>query len=214
MPYQILRTWDTKRRVEIKAASQNGTSHITRDRWKWFKSWESQNKGHQHLIFDVEDRDRLVRGTFSKVVEETYYKLPVASRPLFARFLLLYVFGGIYADMDTSCHTMFDMWLEGMKGVDVVVGLENEDRISSHVVGAMPGHRFIAKVIEGIVQLLHDKSEKELESDETLDDVLKHGMLTHVVKTYILKQLAASDPWKQISEMQSSNVVIGKTYFE
>ncbi|ORY37774.1 hypothetical protein BCR33DRAFT_854536 [Rhizoclosmatium globosum] len=220
MPYQILRTWPTKRRVEIEQSSLNATSYLAKNRWAWFQSWEEKNNNHLSIIFDPADQERLVRGTFTKDVSAAYFKVPSDLRPLFARFLMLYEFGGIYADMDTSCQSQFELWLNHKSGVDVLVGVEGNKRINAYTIGAMPGHEFIAGVIRRIVALVSGMSELDLAAEGIHDKVLGNGMFTDVVKEYLETKKSPRPNWSEISSMSSSNklidgfLVVGKAHFK
>ncbi len=69
----------------------------------WSKTWKDHHPNHEHLIHTDEDNERLVMSHFPKHLE-SYRSFPHnIQRVDIARLMWLYVYGGIYADMDVEC---------------------------------------------------------------------------------------------------------------
>lgn len=110
------------------------------DRSKWHPLWEQCQKSWINAFPDYEtilwndgsDIDNLIETHFSKFAK-TYHSFPYKIMKInFARFAMLYQFGGIYADMDIFCYRNFS---DNLKQNDLFL-LEN--MISETVNGHFP----------------------------------------------------------------------------
>ncbi|ORY37773.1 hypothetical protein BCR33DRAFT_445807 [Rhizoclosmatium globosum] len=124
IPRLILHIHSTADREQIQYEVQSGLDH--KDRYNWFKSWESVNPTHIQILFeDKKDSLRLIKGSYGWEVSSTYYKLPyVRQRREYTQFLMLRHFGGVFADMRTTCTTPVDKWDLGRKRIRFIVGLD------------------------------------------------------------------------------------------
>jgi inositol phosphorylceramide mannosyltransferase catalytic subunit len=73
----------------------------------------------------------------------------VAERADLLRYWVLHEFGGVYADTDVQCLKSLDPLLEAKK-VACFIGEEKPGRLCNAVIGAEPGHAFIALLNERI----------------------------------------------------------------
>ncbi|TPX51238.1 hypothetical protein CcCBS67573_g10044 [Chytriomyces confervae] len=203
IPNQILRTWKTNNRLEIEAMSANGSDHP--ERFKWFKSWDAMNPQATQLLFDDDDMDRFVRGSFSQQVVEAYFKLPrVVLRADFARYMMLYELGGYYADMDVSCRNPIYQWNLGMDGIAVIVGVEDpkkgeRDSVLQWAMASARHHPFMAKVIDRVANKINSASVEELLNVDAVLDITGPGIWKQVVWDYLeakgVDLLAHSNMW-------------------
>ncbi|KAI9332393.1 hypothetical protein BDR26DRAFT_806481, partial [Obelidium mucronatum] len=110
IPRLVLRTFWTRDPAAIAAAARNG-SDPAKARLAWFSSWTNLNPAHIQLILDDAAGDAFVKSHFAKSVVDAYQKLPlVVQRADMIRYLMLYEFGGVYADMDTQCLLPVEEW--------------------------------------------------------------------------------------------------------
>ncbi|KAJ3221448.1 membrane-bound alpha-1,6- mannosyltransferase Initiation-specific [Chytriomyces hyalinus] len=200
---QILRTWKTNNRIEIEAMSINGSDHP--ERFNWFKTWDTMNPQATQLLFNDEDMDRFVRGSFSQRVVEAYFKLPrVVLRADFARYMMLYELGGYYADMDVSCRNPIYQWNLGMNGIAVIVGVEDpkkeeRDSVLQWAMASARHHPFMAQVIDRVTNKIHSASVEELLNVDAVLDITGPGIWKQVVWEYLESKgvdlLANSNMW-------------------
>ena len=40
------------------------------------------------------------------------------------RYMIVYVYGGVYSDIDTYCLKSIENWFEGHEGVSAIIGIE------------------------------------------------------------------------------------------
>ncbi|KAJ3264268.1 membrane-bound alpha-1,6- mannosyltransferase Initiation-specific [Chytriomyces hyalinus] len=176
IPSLILRTFKTSERTTIIEAARNGSDDATM-RWKWFKTWDNLNPNHVQIIFDDNDSDRFVRGAFSESVAAAYFKLPrVVQRSDFARYLMLYEFGGVYTDMDTECWVPIDKWTYGHPSVSAILGIEvfgqidGLDQAAQWTMAVAPKHPFLERLIRNLSKRILSSSDEMLISvDEVVE---------------------------------------------
>ncbi|KAJ3357652.1 membrane-bound alpha-1,6- mannosyltransferase Initiation-specific [Entophlyctis luteolus] len=180
IPNRILRTWKTSSRAEIEQMSLNGSDHPLR--YQWFKTWDEKNPGAMQIVFSDDDMDKFVRGSFSKRVQDAYFKLPkIVLRADFMRYMMLYELGGVYSDMDTSCKEPIQKWNLGIPEVAVIVGVEdpgfssdsafgqNIDSIQQWTMAAAPHHPFMSKVVNAVTEKIHSLTEAEMLNADVLE---------------------------------------------
>ncbi len=112
IPRRIYQTWKTKDRA-------TWSWHLRR----WVRTWERKNPGYTHQVADDDDCLALVEEHFPEHVEAYRSLLPVEKADCW-RVMVLYAFGGVYADIDTKCALPVDRWLRSDDRV--VIGLESD----------------------------------------------------------------------------------------
>lgn len=71
--------------------------------------YKSMNPGYTHNLYDDKDMDNFVNKYFSGEIAECYNKLNITvAKSDFWRYLVLYKYGGIYLDMDSSIERPLD----------------------------------------------------------------------------------------------------------
>ncbi|ORY47339.1 hypothetical protein BCR33DRAFT_715072 [Rhizoclosmatium globosum] len=181
IPHLILRTWKTASLSQIQRDSEDGRDHS--DRFTWLKSWTALNPSATQIILDDDGMDRLVRGAFSKRVVEAYFKLPrIVLRADFARYMMLYEFGGYYTDMDTSCSAPIHHWNLGMNQAAVIIGVENpseeKDSYLQWTMASAPHHPLIANIHATNIESLQN-------DDNAVLDVTGPGIWKTVIQEYL-----------------------------
>lgn len=125
-------------------------------------SWRAHHPGWRYRLWTDEDLLRLVERRFPRL-RAIYlgYRNPI-SRPDLARYLLLFAFGGVYADLDSECLRPVGPLIAG---VACAVGLEPAAHLALDVVAergftrllgpsfmaSAPGHPFWRHVIRAAV---------------------------------------------------------------
>ncbi|KAJ3249070.1 membrane-bound alpha-1,6- mannosyltransferase Initiation-specific [Chytriomyces hyalinus] len=195
IPAFILRTFKSADRLDIENAAANG-SDSARERMIWFKTWEGHNPNHVQIIFNDEDADRFIKGTFDPYVVKAFYKLPrIVQRADMTRYLMLYEFGGVYTDMDTECFTPIDQWTYGHQMVRAIVGVEmpgttNEglDQIVQWTMAMAPRHEFLDDVIRALSHRVHTHTREFLTHVDNVVPITGPGLWTDVFYDYLRKK--------------------------
>ncbi|KAJ3082267.1 hypothetical protein HDU99_003191, partial [Rhizoclosmatium hyalinum] len=173
IPNYILRTFKTANREEIKESARNG-SDAARSRFKWFQTWSGHNPNHVQILLNDNDLERFVKGTFSPYIVDAYFRLPrIVQRADFARYLMLYEFGGVYTDMDTECFTPIDKWTFqfNASSVSAIIGIEifgvsddGLDQFTQWTMAFAPKHPFLEQFLVNLSTKIYETSDDSLKS--------------------------------------------------
>jgi len=105
----------------------------------------------------MSDADALafVKANFDKSVLDAFQGFPLGvMRADFWRYLVLYIHGGLYADIDVVPQVELSNWLAGemdWRNCSMVVGQENTVDISQWTLAATPKHPALKEVIDLVV---------------------------------------------------------------
>jgi mannosyltransferase OCH1-like enzyme len=104
IPNLIHRTWFTSNRYNLSTTNPSVS--------EWFEGWSQRNPTHVQIIHDDLESEKFIRHRFQGTdVERAFFKLPmVVQRSDFMRYVMLWEFGGVYADMDTTCQVPIESW--------------------------------------------------------------------------------------------------------
>ncbi|KAI8617599.1 hypothetical protein BC830DRAFT_1227451 [Chytriomyces sp. MP71] len=203
IPHYILRTWKTSNRQDIlnpKPAHNDSTAFgsYPGNLSRWFRSFDEMNPDHVQILFDNDASDRFVLGFFSLWVVEAYFRLPrVVMRSDLVRYLMLYKMGGVYTDMDTECLQPVYKWTFGVKGVALLVGVENargnRDNIQQWTIGSAQHHPFLAKLIHTVVAQIHASTDEQLNDRSQVLWITGPGIWKPAVHAYLAEQGATTD---------------------
>ena len=126
----------------------------------WAETWRSNNPHYEYILWDDADNRRFVAEKFSWFLP-TYDSYDAEIKRADAiRYMFLYVYGGIYADMDFECLKPFDTLLDAYKGYDIILGeMESSssqwhsmNNIPNAIMISKPGSTFWIKVLERMVE--------------------------------------------------------------
>ena len=96
----------------------------------WAETWRSNNPDYEYVLWDDADNRRFVAEKFQWFLP-TYDSYDAEIKRADAiRYMYLYTYGGIYADLDFECLKPFDSLLETYKGYDIILG--EMDSSSNH----------------------------------------------------------------------------------
>lgn len=87
--------------------------------------FKSLNPDYYTRMFSDEDADDLVKRNFPPKIYKAYKSMPKpVLRADYFRYIVLYLFGGIYSDTDTVCQKSFDSWILADSDIQLIAGLE------------------------------------------------------------------------------------------
>lgn len=124
-------------------------------------SWESS--GWEYKFYDDETSMIFLETHFAPEVREAYESiLPGAYKADLFRLCVLLIHGGIYSDVDVELTSDLDSLLEDDIGFIIPIdepGRENRQGscLWNGMIGAQPGHPFIAKALEMIVNKIRNR---------------------------------------------------------
>jgi hypothetical protein len=107
------------------------------------ESWKTVNPGYEYNYMSDEQAAQFVLEKYGQEYHDIFVSLPVGvMRGDMWRYLVVYEYGGIYADLDTICKKPIDEWLK--EKYNMIVCPENE----VHLCQWTPKHPLIGSVIE------------------------------------------------------------------
>lgn len=97
---------------------------------KFINSWKENHPDYEYKLWTDEDNDNLVRTDFPEFYEMYKGFNHFMMRVDFARYCILYKYGGVYVDLDFECIKPIDMLLYNRK---IVLGSVKEEVLGSIV---------------------------------------------------------------------------------
>ncbi|CAG8130113.1 unnamed protein product [Penicillium olsonii] len=144
----------------LKLWQKAGSKGIGPDRSNDIQSWLKKNPYLRHEILTDGSADQYVRENFADFPEirDLYLSLPVPIlKADLLRQLILYNDGGIWSDLDVTCHHPIDIWIpeEYRDKTNVVVGLEFDgSQFASWTVMTKPRTSHSVAVVKYVVEKL------------------------------------------------------------
>jgi len=143
IPRNIFQTWETK---ELSS----GFLKLT-------QTWKDKNLNYSYFLFDSNDRENFIKKHFSINVYNAYNRIiPGAFKADLWRYCVLYIFGGVYIDIDTICINSIDKFLNEDVEFITPVDLNNCSTIGTHnlfcsFIASIPKHPILLNCINRIV---------------------------------------------------------------
>lgn len=145
-----------------RIAWQTARSHdgATDDMWRLVQAFRRSAPTMDHFFLDDREADALIAAHFNSSVHEAYKRLPLGvMRSDVIRVVVVYLYGGAYADTDTTLLEPTSAWLRD--GCDVVLGVEdNRKLVTQFAFAATPKHPLVASVMEGIIKNIMSQYDK------------------------------------------------------
>jgi mannosyltransferase OCH1-like enzyme len=128
----------------------------------WAETWRLHNPDYEYVLWDDADNRRLVSEKFPWFLQ-TYDGYDVEIKRADAiRYMFLYTYGGIYADLDFECLKPFDSLLEEYSGYDIILGRmesssgpsakwHSSNNIPNAIMISKPGCSFWIRVLQRMV---------------------------------------------------------------
>lgn len=143
IPRNIFQTWSTKE-------FSDGFKTL-------IDTWKEKNPNYAYFLFDDNDCDEFIRTNFHEKVYNTYCKIiPGAFKADLWRCCVLYVYGGVYIDVDTICLESIDNFLNKDIEFMTPIDLNNCSKIGTHnlfncFIASIPKHPILLECINRIV---------------------------------------------------------------
>jgi len=121
----------------------------------WSETWRQYNPDYEYILWDDQDNRRFVQEEFAWFLP-TYDAYDVEIKRADAiRYMFLYKYGGIYADLDFECMKPFDTLLETYVSYDIVLGSmdsrgswHSKNNIPNAIMISKPGAKFWIRLLE------------------------------------------------------------------
>ena len=97
IPRNIFQTWETK--------------NILPDFLSITQTWRDKNPNYAYFLYDDNDRILFIKKHFDINVYNAYSRIiPGAFKADLWRYCILYIYGGVYADIDTICFNPIELF--------------------------------------------------------------------------------------------------------
>jgi hypothetical protein len=142
IPRQIFQTWKTHK---LSPEFYNMT----------VGTWKHHNPAYKYTLYDDAECVAFLKTHFDEDIVETYNDIqPGAIKADFWRYCVLYVHGGVYADIDTFCVGNLDAVLGNHTFVTVVDlnghPFEGKHNLFNAFIASVPGHPILKGCIDRI----------------------------------------------------------------
>jgi len=129
-------------------------------------TWTANNPDWEHGYMSGPDRERFFKENFDEDVYNTYVNLPLGvMKAGLWRFAILYIHGGVYADMDTHCKAPISNWLP--EDCDALLDIERDTPwLATQVIAAKSG----SKVLKAAIDLCIERCS---------DGIIQHNHMVH-----------------------------------
>jgi mannosyltransferase OCH1-like enzyme len=172
IPKLFFQTWKTKELSPVLQA--------------FVDSWKQHNPSYTFHLFDDADCEKFLETHFPQRIVDAYKNLiPGAFKADLWRYCVLYIYGGVYSDIDTICKGSLDTFLP--EGVDFVTPVDlndnNEDRLwylFNSFIAATPKHPVLLQCISRVVANIEFKFVPQCRMD-----FAGPGILGQEVNTYL-----------------------------
>ena len=143
IPRNIFQTWQTK--------------NISDNFKKLSETWIEKNPNYSYFLFDDNDCKEFIKKHFEINVYLAYCRvIPGAFKADFWRYCVLYIYGGVYVDIDTICHNEIDLFLnddiEFMTPIDLNNGFDmGTYNLFNAFIASVPKHPILLNCINLVV---------------------------------------------------------------
>jgi len=110
IPKKIFQTWEVP------------TDKMSQEMRNLINTWKEKNPNYNYILYDAKDRENFIKNNFTKQIYDAYCRiLPGAYKADLWRYCVLYIYGGVYIDIDTICIGNLDDFLqEGIEFVCII----------------------------------------------------------------------------------------------
>lgn len=117
------------------------------------QTWKDLNPEYEWKYMDDEEAAEFIKKEYGQEWHDIFISLPVGvMRGDLWRYMIVYKYGGVYADLDTECLIPVSTWMLDDK--DFIVCPETDHHFCQWTFAASPGHPILKSVLDLIKQRL------------------------------------------------------------
>lgn len=153
------------------------------------KSWLTKNPKLEWYYMDDVKCDRLIKDNFNDEFYSMYTSLPFGVMKADVwRVAAVYVYGGIYSDLDTLCLQSIDNWLK--PEYDLIVGVETpHGAINNFTFAARAKHPALLTVLNLFLEIYNSTSFLNKTSPTPIQDFGAGGWSDGIIRHFGLKNI-------------------------
>jgi mannosyltransferase OCH1-like enzyme len=143
IPRNIFQTWETK--------------HFSNEFDILTQTWKYKNPNYAYFLFDSNDREDFIKKYFDENIYRAYCRIiPGAFKADLWRYCILFIYGGVYVDIDTICLNNIDSFLD--KDIEFMTTIDLNNcpyygtyNLSNAFIASIPRHPILMDCIKRIV---------------------------------------------------------------
>lgn len=151
-------------------------------------SWKNLNPEFEYRYMDDEEASAFIKSEYGDEVYDLFMNVPVGvMRGDMWRYLVIYKYGGVYADLDTECLKPISSWLKDDS--KFIVCPEHQDHFCQWTFAASAGNPIVKSVIDLMIERLKTA---DYSKPHFVHYLTGPGVWTSGVKQYL--NIADTDP--------------------
>ena len=163
-------------------------------------TWRGLNPDYDYRYMDDTQAAEFVLNEYGQEWHDLFVGLPVGvMRGDLWRYMIIYKYGGVYADLDTECLEPISVWMKEDK--EFIVCPENDKDFCQWTFAAASGHPFLKSVLDYIKQKLTnpDYNKQHFVHEHTGPTAWSNGILNALNINYGFNLI---DDYQKINDMQ------------
>lgn len=113
------------------------------------QTWKDQNPEYEWKYMDDKQAEEFILTEFGEEWHNIFINAPVGvMRGDIWRYMIIYKYGGVYADLDTECWKPISSWM--LEDKDMIVCPETSEHFCQWTFAATPNHPVIKSVLDKI----------------------------------------------------------------
>ena len=149
------------------------------------RSWIDRNVDYEWMYFDDNSCDEFMKDHFSSDYYDMYASLPIGvMKADMWRVAIIYIYGGFYADLDTTCNQSLDQWVNDE---DLLLSVETaQGSICNYFFGAKPKHPALLKALETFKECYQSENylNKQYVTSTPVQNFGAHAFSSGILKYY------------------------------
>jgi hypothetical protein len=131
------------------------TDTVPQEMYRAAMSWLEYNPEYEYRFFEDENCISFIKEHFDAKVLEAYYRIePGAFRADLWRYCALYIYGGVYADIDTVCQSPLSKLIQEDDEFISPCATTSDYAIFNAFICTIPQHPFLKRTIERAADLI------------------------------------------------------------
>ena len=138
------------------------------------QTWKDNNPEWEYRYVDAKERDKFVLNNFDQEWYNIFTKLPygVLKADIW-RYMIMYIYGGVYADLDTLCKGPIEVWLKNDMNSTFFIDHNNE-HFCQFILSSVPKNIIYMEILELIKNKFNDKEFVKTFLNKTIKDFTFH----------------------------------------
>jgi len=151
----------------------------------YIKRFRRKNKGYKYEFYDDQRVDAFIKDSFNEEIYKAYSRLQIgAAKADFFRYAVLYIYGGVYLDLDSDILVNLDKYLQEDDQAVITREKNHQNLFAQWALVFEKGHPFLERTIKYIVE--------NIQQNNYLHDV--HGMTGPTVYTRAVNDVIQEHP--------------------